>query len=89
MKPSQVVPLTPEDSQIWLAVGLVAAYRHGMQCLWDWGEIADRRDAELMLRLQTMPALEGAPNIARLMWLLSRAYGHGIGTQPYDITYFA
>lgn len=51
MKPFPSAPLTAEDVEIWNAVALVAAIRHGAQCLWDWSEITDRCDAELMWHL--------------------------------------
>lgn len=60
--------------------------------------LADRRDADLMLSLGTSWATlaprhtpESLPERTerRLLWLLTRAYGSGLNTQPQYISYFA
>ena len=53
MKVLPSAPLTEEDCRIWVAVGVIAGVRHGMNAFWDNAEIEDRRDAELMLWAQT------------------------------------
>lgn len=73
-----------------------------MQCLWDWCEISDRRDAKLMLGLTgTAPGSDGI--CVAYLWLIGcvirngtmgtrvamGGFEHDYGPQQPDITYFA
>jgi hypothetical protein len=58
MKPLPVRPLTIEDYVVWNKV--LAAWRYyDAERYWDATQAQDRRDAALMLQIETMPKVVG------------------------------